>query len=214
MALLTDDDGMNDRTVTEKRYAMRIKLLALIRGLKNLLGVGLYLLLLGLLLEGLTVILWQWVSFPISLTLEAQILLTIPCAVACILGVVWFNRTLNLIKAHLLGGQHELVTYGLFTYVRHPLYATIMMTIPPLAIIWFADLVFFIPWILIVIASHYIVAFEERGLVEAFGEDYERYRRYVPALLPYKGAGGRRYRERRDDFGPKPGEQPHTLENG
>ena len=165
------------------------------RGLRNLLGVGLYLLLLGLLLEGLTLVLRQWVSFPIPLTLEVQILLTIPIAAACLLGVIWFNRTLNLVKAHLLGGEHELVTHGLFGYVRHPLYATIMMTLPPLVIVWSADLLFFIPWILIVIAAHYIVPFEERGLVEAFGEDYQTYRRYVPALLAYKGNGGRRYRE-------------------
>jgi protein-S-isoprenylcysteine O-methyltransferase Ste14 len=156
---------------------------------------------LGLLLEGLTIVLWQWVSFPIPLTLEAQILLTIPFAAACILGVIWFNRTLNLIKAHLLGGKHELVTHGLFAYVRHPLYATIMMTLPPLVIVWFADLLFFVPWILIVIAAHRVVSFEERGLVEAFGEDYERYQRYVPALLPYKGNGGRRYRDHSDSSG-------------
>ena len=69
-------------------------------------------------------------------------------------GVIWFNRTLNLIKAHLLGGKHELVTYGPFAYVRHPLYATIMMTVPPLVIVWLADLLFFLPWILIVTAAH------------------------------------------------------------
>ena len=178
-----------------KRSGAKFRLRSFLRGLKNLLGVGLYLLLLGLLLEGLTAILWLWVSFPIPLTLQAQILLTIPFAVACILGVIWFNRTLNLVKAHLLGGKHELVTHGLFAYVRHPLYATIMLTVPPLVIVWFADWLFVIPWILIVIVAHFIVALEERGLVETFGRDYERYRRYVPALLPYKGAGGRHYRE-------------------
>jgi hypothetical protein len=41
----------------------------------------------------------------------------------------------------------------------------------------------------------YIVSLEERGLIEVFGEDYREYRRYVPALLPHKGAGGQRYRE-------------------
>ena len=181
-----------------ERSETNARLHALLRGLRKLLGVGLYLLLLGLLLEALTVVLWSWVSLPIPLTLQAQILLTIPFAAACILGVIGFNRTLNLVKAHLLGGKQELVTHGLFAYVRHPLYATIMMTLPPLVIVWFADFLFFVPWILIVVAAHYIVSFEERGLVEAFGEEYERYQRYVPALLPYKGAGGRRYRERRD----------------
>ena len=33
------------------------------------------------------------------------------------------------------------------------------------------------------------------GLVETFGEAYQRYRRCVPAFLPYKGAAGGRYRE-------------------
>ena len=188
-----------------KSSEAKSKQLSLMRGLKNLFGVGLYLLLLGLLLEGLTVVLWQGVSFPIPLTLEVQILLTVPCVVACLLGVIWFNRTLNLVRAHLLGGKHELVTYGPFAYVRHPLYATIILTIPPLVIVWLADFLFFIPWILIVIATHYVVSFEERGLAEIFGEDYERYRRYVPALLPYKGAGGRRYREHYESSGQEQG---------
>jgi protein-S-isoprenylcysteine O-methyltransferase Ste14 len=188
-----------------KRSGAKPRLRVFLRGLKNLFGVGLYLLLLGLLVESLTVVLWHWVSFPIPLTLEVQILLTIPSAAACLLGVIWFNRTLNLVKAHLLGGEHALVTHGLFAYVRHPLYATIMMTLPPLVIVWFADLVFFIPWILIVIASHGIVALEERGLVEAFGEDYRIYRSYVPALLPCKGNGGRRYREHSQSSGQEQG---------
>ena len=183
------------RIMGVKRSEAKSKLLSLLRGLRNLFGVGLYLLLLGLLLEGLTFILWPWVSFPVPLNLEVQILLTVPCVAACVFGVIWFNRTLNLVKAHLLDGELELVTHGPFAYVRHPLYATIMMTIPPLVIVWFADFLFFFPWILIVIISHYIVAFEERGLVEAFGRDYQVYRRYVPPLLPYKGAGGRHYRE-------------------
>lgn len=40
---------------------------------------------------------------------------------------------------------------------------------------------------------------EERKLVTLFGQEYESYRDYVPALLPYMGAGGRRYRESRGD---------------
>jgi len=170
-------------------------LLSLLRGLRNLIGVGLHLLLLGLLLEGLTVAIQQWVSFPFPLTFETRILFTVPCAAACLWGMIWFNRSLDLIEANLLNGENELVTHGPFTYVRHPLYSTIMITIPPLMIIWLSDLLFFIPWVLMLIVAHYVVRLEERGLIEAFGKDYEKYRKYVPALLPYKGAGGQRYRE-------------------
>jgi protein-S-isoprenylcysteine O-methyltransferase Ste14 len=171
------------------------RLLSLLKGFKNLLGIGPHLLLLGLLLEGLTIVIRGWISLPISLTLEMRILLTAPCAIACLSGMVWFSRSLNLIEAHLLNGKSELVTQGPFAYVRHPLYSTIMITIPPLVIVWFSDLLFLIPWVLILVVSHFVVSLEERGLIEVSGQDYETYRRYVPALLPYKGAAGKRYRE-------------------
>ena len=179
------------------------KLFSLIRGFKNLVGAGVHLLLLSLFLEGLTLFLRQWISFPISLSFEMKILLTVPFMVACLLGAIWFNRSLNLIRVHLLNGKNELITQGPFAYVRHPLYATLLITIPPLVIVWLADLLFFVPWILILVVSHCVVRLEERGLVEEFGGEYERYQRYVPALLPYKGAGGRRYREDRRESEPK-----------
>jgi protein-S-isoprenylcysteine O-methyltransferase Ste14 len=79
-----------------------------------------------------------------------------------------------------------------------------LITIPPLAIVWFSDLLFLIPWVLLVIICHYLVSLEERELIEVFGRDYEAYREYVPALLPYKGAGGRRYREQYHGCVPRP----------
>jgi protein-S-isoprenylcysteine O-methyltransferase Ste14 len=168
------------------------KPLPFLRRLRNLLGAGLHLLLLGLLVESLTVGIRQWISLPIPLTFETRILLTVPCVAACLLGAIWFNRSLDLVGANLLDGRSELVTHGPFAYVRHPLYSTMMITIPPLVIIWLSDLLFFIPWVLMIIVAHYVVRLEERGLIEAFGEDYEEYRKYVPALLPYKGAGAQR----------------------
>ena len=164
----------------------------------NLLGAGVHLLLLGLFLEGLTLVLRRWVSFPISLTFQTQVLLTVPLVAICLLGALWFNRSLDLIRVHLLNGKNELISHGPFSYVRHPLYSTLLITIPPLVIVWLSDLLFFLPWVLILVLSHYLVRLEERGLIDLFGEGYERYRRYVPALLPYKGAAGRLYREHSD----------------
>jgi protein-S-isoprenylcysteine O-methyltransferase Ste14 len=173
------------------------KLVSLIRGVKDLLGVGMHLLLLGLFLEGLAVVLRQWISWPISLPSEAQILFTALFVGVCLLIVIWFNHSLNLIKVHLLDGENELITSGPFAYVRHPLYSTLLLTIPPLVVVWLADLLFVVPWALMLVIAHLLVPLEERGLVGAFGQDYERYRKYVPALLPYKGAGGKRYRGQR-----------------
>ena len=170
------------------------KRFSLLRGIKNLLGAGMHLLLLGLGLEGLTLVVRRWVSFPISLSFEAQASLTVPCVAACLLGGLWFNRSLDLISVHLLHGETELITHGPLAYVRHPLDATLLIFVPPLMIVWISDLLVLVPWALMLVVSHYVVRLEERGLVEEFGQDYERYRQYVPALLPYKGAGGKRYR--------------------
>jgi protein-S-isoprenylcysteine O-methyltransferase Ste14 len=173
------------------------KLVSFVRGVRNLVGAGLHLLVLGLLLEGLTLVVQRWVTLPIPLALETQVLVTVLCATACLLGVIWFNCSLNLIRVHLLKGRNELVTRGPFAYVRHPLYSTLLMTLPPLTIVWLSDLLFIVPWVLILLIAHPLVRLEEQGLVQAFGREYEDYRRHVPTLLPYKGSGGNRYRAER-----------------
>jgi protein-S-isoprenylcysteine O-methyltransferase Ste14 len=182
-------------------------------GFKNLLGVGMHLLLAGLLLEALTIVVRQWISFPIPLAFWMQFALSFPCVCLFVLGLIWFNTSINLAEIHLSGGENRLVTHGPFNYVRHPLYATFLITLPPLMIIWYADMLFFLPWVVIFIISHSIVFVEERGLIRTFGEDYKQYREHVPALLPCKGAAGRRYRESLGSFpsGEAPGNQadPH-----
>ena len=163
---------------------------------RRVLGVGVHLLLLGLGLEAATVLVWQRISFPLVIPLPMQLLMTGACLAACVAGLTWFNRSLDLVEQHLRDGDKTLVTDGPFNYVRHPLYSTLLFTIPPLFVVWAADLLFLVPWVLILITSHFVVYLEERGLVETFGEEYEAYRRYVPALVPYRGAAGRRYRKR------------------
>ena len=169
----------------------RLKLFLRIRTIKKMLGVGPYLLLTGVIIEGSTIIFYQRVSFPIRLNLETQILLTIFCGLACFMCIIWTNRLLITIGVNLSKEQNELITAGPYAYVRHPLYSYLIMTIPPHLIIWFSDLLFFIPWIIIIVVSHFVVSIEERGLVDVFGEAYVEYQKYVPALIPYKGAVGK-----------------------
>jgi protein-S-isoprenylcysteine O-methyltransferase Ste14 len=175
--------------------------------LKNLLGVGPHLLVVGIALEGLTVLTRRWLSFPIPLTLPTQVILTLPCVFLCVAGIIWFNVSLNLVDVHLSNGKQELLTDGPFAYVRHPLYTTVLTTLPPLFVIWFTDLVFLVPWVLTVIAAHGIVSIEERGLGDVFGEDYVNYRKRVPALIPYRGAAGKRLRRSAEVKGAENGNQ-------
>jgi len=171
------------------------KPVSLLKRFKNLLGVGPHLILLGLLLEVLTLALWSRISFPIPLAARTQVILSLLCLMICFTGMTWFHRSLNLIRVNLLDGENRLITRGPFNYVRHPLYATLLLTFPLLPILWCQDLLFLIPWILLIALAHLVVKREERRLLRIFGKEYEDYRRFVPALLPYKGAGGKRFRE-------------------
>ena len=189
----TDPGGFTQKKI--KMASKKGKSPSLLKRFKNLVGVGPHLLLLGLFLEGSTIIIRKWIFFPFSITAKMQAILSAPCITVCLLVMIWFNSSLNLIKVNLLNGKNNLITHGPFNYVRHPLYSALLIALPPLMIIWYSDLLFIIPWILILVLSHYVVFLEERGLIETFGKDYEQYRRYVPALLPYKGAGGKRFRE-------------------
>ena len=166
----------------------------LLRDVKELVGAGPLLLLTALLIEGLTFAARQWLSLPLHLMVRSQVLLSVPVLILCLSGVIWFHRTLNLTDIFLFHRTRELITDGPFACVRHPLYATLIITIPPLVIIWGSDLLFAVPWVLIVIISHRIVRYEEKALLEIFGEDYARYRKQVPALLPLRGSGGQGHR--------------------
>jgi protein-S-isoprenylcysteine O-methyltransferase Ste14 len=186
-----------------KRSTEKGKIASLLKRFKNLFGVGPHLLLLGVLFEGSTIVIRQWFSFNFTLAFELQIIFTVPCVTICLLGMMWFNRSLNLIKVNLFNEKRKLITYGPFNYVRHPLYSTLILTIPPMLIIWFSDFLFLIPWFLLLFLSHYVVLLEERELIKIFGEEYIKYRQFVPSLLPYKGAGGRHYRESSGESTPK-----------
>lgn len=166
-----------------------------LKGLKNILGVGIYLLLIGMILEILTINAMRWISFPISVSKGMQISLTLICVIFCLMGMIWFNKTLNLIEINLAGGENRLMTYGPFNYVRHPLYATLLITLPPLLVIWFKNLVFIVPWVLMYFISHFLIQVEEKNLVRIFGDEYIHYKQFVPELFPYKGANGLRFRK-------------------
>lgn len=170
----------------------------LLESFRKLVGVGWLLLFVGLLLEGIAILVRRWISLPILFSFSTRILLTIPCILLSVAGAIWFNCSLKLVKIHLLGGEHKLITSGPFNYVRHPLYASLLIGLPPLLVIWYADLLFIFPWLLIFILSHYLVRLEERDLINTFGDDYKNYKKYVPALIPFKGGGGRRYRLQND----------------
>lgn len=80
--------------------------------------------------------------------------------------------------------QHQLVREGVYRFVRHPIYAAIVLevvSLPLVANAWWTlafACVTHIP--LVLIRMH----FEEQALVEKLGEPYRVYQREVGALVP------------------------------
>lgn len=83
---------------------------------------------------------------------------------------------------------HNLITHGIYAYVRHPGYlgwfiwapATQLILMNPICVCVFA----FVAW-------HFFydrIPYEEETLVDMFGKEYEEYRKRVPSYIPFVDA--------------------------
>ena len=163
--------------------------------IKKVLGVGGYLVIFSILLEVLTFSIQPYLSFPVTAPQRWKVVLTIICVLFAISGIIWFNKTLRIINVHFAGGENKLVTHGPYNYVRHPLYSILTLSLPPIAILWNEDILFILPWALIILFAKNMVKIEEHGLIKTFGERYLQYKTYVPSLFPYKGNAGKKLRK-------------------
>ena len=79
----------------------------------------------------------------------------------------------------------QVIDYGVFSIVRHPIYLGCIMFYLGLIISTLSVLSFFL-WIIIVIFYFLISRYEERLLLNHFGKEYEEYRQKVPMLFPFR----------------------------
>lgn len=96
-------------------------------------------------------------------------------------------------RAHLAGNwsgtvtvkqAHSLVRDGPYRYVRHPIYTGLLLALVGSALVrdeWRGVLAVAIAFA----ALWRKLRLEEQWMTETFGEDYQRYRREVPALVPF-----------------------------
>ena len=81
--------------------------------------------------------------------------------------------------------QDELVTTGVYSICRHPMYSSeIMAILPGVALFAGMPLLLFIPVIIGLTFRYLMMEGEEEPLCELFGDDYLRYCVEVKAMLP------------------------------
>lgn len=125
---------------------------------------------------------WAKFSLPSGIRIGALIV-----AVFCIVLLWWVFRSIgnNVSETVLVKEEGDLVTSGPYRYVRHPLYASALLFLLSLSLV-FGD------WIILGYSLAGILAFrllvipaEEEQLLESFGEEYECYQSRTGALLPW-----------------------------
>jgi protein-S-isoprenylcysteine O-methyltransferase Ste14 len=95
------------------------------------------------------------------------------------LGANWAHATDYQIKR-----KHELVTTGIYHYIRHPIYTSISLFIIGCELVALSYL--FIPLsVILFVASYFQAAKEEHILKEHFGKQYVAYAKRSKMLLPY-----------------------------
>ncbi len=119
-----------------------------------------------------------------------QILLTIFSGILAIASV-WLGlsavKTLGKqwnIKAQIIEG-HELITTGPYKIVRHPIYSALfgllIVTGYSMTLLW----AFIIAIVFYFIGTIFRTRVEEQLLIQHFGDQYEKYKKKVPAIIPY-----------------------------
>jgi protein-S-isoprenylcysteine O-methyltransferase Ste14 len=80
--------------------------------------------------------------------------------------------------------EDELVTDGIYRYIRHPQYTGIYLVLVGQLIHWptLPTLVLFPP---IVWLYYHLAQREEQSLLEKFGQEYENYKQQVPMFFPH-----------------------------
>ena len=147
----------------------------------------------GLTLAGV-IVLWQPTELIVFQIDSPFRLLFRACFIAAVLSFVWAVRVLGSfdgfgvrpIRAHLSGEpvrELPLTIRGPYRWVRHPLYTMVLVMIWSSPDLTGDRLLFNLTWTLWIVVGSKL---EERELVEDFGDDYIRYRRVVPMLVPWR----------------------------
>ena len=98
---------------------------------------------------------------------------------------VFFSIGKNISETVLIKEDHELITRGPYRWIRHPLYAGALLLLIAVSLV-FQDLIILGYAVAGILAFRLLVIpAEEKQLLEAFGEDYECYKRRTGALLPW-----------------------------
>ncbi|MFX1319336.1 MAG: methyltransferase family protein [Promethearchaeota archaeon] len=143
----------------------------------------------GILMSILTfnIILWLWFPIPeFAWPVHPNWLVSIIIGIilACIFTPIWFKGIKDAGKETMEPSPTTELYGGIYNYIRHP---QVVGEMPWFIIIpLFLNSMFLVIWstIMILIVSPLIIYYEEKDLIERFGDRYREYRRRTGAVFP------------------------------
>ena len=129
---------------------------------------------------------------------EARILAVVAdlLAVSGAALVIWSQRTLGAqwsVSARLLA-DHQLITTGPYRHVRHPIYSAIMLLLIATGLAVTIPSVLGAAMVVYLMGTLVRIRSEETLMRDAFGSEFEAYRKRVPALFPMRQSYHREHR--------------------
>lgn len=123
------------------------------------------------------------VKFSISLTIYIPLLICLIISISLlIIGCVLIFGTGHILfhKKYYFPG---LITTGIFSHTRHPLYLGVLIIY--LGLIFFSfSFISIIGWIIVFILYDYLASFEKRELEKKYDKKYLEYKKKVPKWFP------------------------------
>ena len=129
---------------------------------------------------------WPHVLPPPRAVEEAMAIFAVPLAMASVWLTIAAVRTLGKqwsYEARLVEG-HRLIVGGPYSHMRHPIYTAMLGLLVATGLVLAHWIALVIAIVIFGIGTTIRVRAEEKLLREAFGEDFDAYARYVPAILP------------------------------
>ncbi|MHA1340197.1 MAG: methyltransferase family protein [Promethearchaeota archaeon] len=153
-----------------------------IKKIINWLGAGLYLIAIGIPIMILLILINQIYLPNATFIIFNEFTNNLIAFLLFLIGIfIWIYSVRQIAK---FLKENKLFTSGLYTYIRHPLYATILLFLIP-------SLVFFLRLVLVIFSIpifflifHFSIKLEENQLIEKFGGEYLEYLKRTKRIIP------------------------------
>ena len=140
-----------------------------------------------LLLLVVFLIVWVFDSFILRISVflarDVSLLIRIPLGLAFIGAAAYFAREGMRSVFGEVRAEPAVITAGIFGRVRHPIYLGCILFYVGL-VIFTLSIISSVICAIIIGFYHYISRYEERKLLNKFGQEYERYMKSVPMWIP------------------------------